>query len=61
MLPSWYQYQLVTLLPKVDKSVGPDGALRCVSYNIMFRVILLQYANIQCLPFKGSATVASNS
>lgn len=28
MLPPWYQYQLVMMLPKVDKSIGPDGALR---------------------------------
>ncbi|XP_068679402.1 putative Polycomb group protein ASXL2 [Montipora capricornis] len=28
MLPALYQYQLVTLLPKVDKSVGNDGGLR---------------------------------
>ncbi|KAJ7374161.1 Putative Polycomb group protein asxl2 [Desmophyllum pertusum] len=28
MLPPWYQYQLVTMLPRVDKSVGHDGALR---------------------------------
>ena len=35
MLPPWYQYQLVMLLPKVDKSIGPDGALRCVFYNMI--------------------------
>lgn len=28
MLPPLYQYQLVKLLPKVDKSVGSDGGLR---------------------------------
>lgn len=28
MLPALYQYQLVKLLPRVDKSVGSDGGLR---------------------------------
>lgn len=28
MLPQWYQYKLVTLLPKVDRAIGHDGALR---------------------------------
>ena len=50
MLPPWYQYQLVMMLPSVDKSIGPDGALRCVFYEIITRnyVGRMMYHAIQC-------------